>query len=107
MVKGKCAKQVVICTIVTPENERFVGENWCGDPQGVCPRRGNEGYKKCRDICKQYGHAEIMALQAAGIKARGSHAYIEGHIHSCMGCQHELFTAGVLTVTVGPPEDFS
>ena len=102
---GPCAKTTVRCTLVTPEGERFVGENWCANPQDKCPRAPGEGYEKCITICQQEGHAEIVALRVAGTKAVGSRAYIEGHTYACMNCQHGLFAAGVRSLTVGAPTD--
>lgn len=100
---GPCAKQTVICTLITQEGERFVGTNACASPQEVCPRLPGEGYEKCKSICDQRGHAEEQALRAAGTKAKGSHAYIEGHVWCCQNCQIELFRNGVAALTVGSP----
>ena len=100
---GPCAKRTVICTIVTPTGEKIVGENLCNNPQEVCPRTDNEGYEKCRVICNQAGHAEIVAIFNAGEKAKGSRAYIEGHSYACRECQKALFAAGVLSLTIGSP----
>lgn len=95
-----CAKKRVICTIVTEEGERIVGENYCEAPQKVCPRLPNEDYLKCRIICKQSGHAETVALKLAGEKAKGATAYIEGHTHACRDCQEALYGAGVKYISV-------
>jgi hypothetical protein len=37
----------------------------------------------------------------AGDKAMGSRAYLEGHTYACMECQHTLFGAGVISLSVG------
>lgn len=105
---GPCAKLVVRCTLITPDGRRFVGENSCANPQPVCPRLPGEGYDKCKTVCQQAGHAEIVALQHAGAAAAGAHAYIEGHTHVCRDCQETLVAAGVHAFTVGQPpkEDF-
>lgn len=103
-MSGPCAKTTVTCTLVTPGGECFVGTNECVNPQTVCPRATGEGYEKCKTICRQVGHAEVVALQRAGEQARGARAYIEGHTYACMECQHALFGAGVRSISVGAPE---
>lgn len=100
---GPCAKQTVTCTLVALTGERFVGTNACGNPQVVCPRTFGEGYEKCHTICQQAGHAEEQALRAAGDKAKGAHAYVEGHVWCCQNCQIELFKHGVKALTIGSP----
>lgn len=100
---GPCAKLVVRCTIVGYWGARFVGENSCANPQTTCPRLPGEGYDKCVNICRQNGHAEEVALRAAGDIAVGARAYIEGHTHVCRNCQEVLTAAGVSSFTIGPP----
>ena len=100
---GPCAKQTVKCTIITPEGNRYVGTNACARPQAVCPREPGEGYAKCISICDQKGHAEEQALRAAGLFAKGAHAYVEGHTWACQNCQIELFNAGIAALTIGAP----
>ncbi|MEX3764429.1 hypothetical protein [Paraburkholderia phenoliruptrix] len=102
-MSGPCAKKRVLCTIVTPRGERFVGENVCASPQATCPRAPGENYDKCITICGQEGHAETVALARAGDKARGAHAYVEGHTYACRDCQQQLFGAGVAALTIGAP----
>ena len=102
-MNGPCANATVRCTLITPSGERFVGENWCGNPQPACPRAPGEGYDKCKSICRQEGHAEAVAVRIAGEKARGAHAYLEGHTYACMDCQHTLFGAGVESLSVRRP----
>lgn len=104
-MRGPCAKKVVKCYIVTRDFEVFEGENDCANPQPACPRVGNEDYLKCRIICKQSGHAEIMALQAAGDKARGAEVLITGIDNVCKSCQKALFAAGVESITIGNPNE--
>lgn len=90
-----CAKKVVRCVIVAENGKAYIGENWCSNPQEVCPREPGEGYEKCQSICKQSGHAEINAIKAAKRDADGATAYLVGHHHYCKACQLALFTAGV------------
>lgn len=100
---GPCAKTTVTCTLVHPDGRRFVGTNYCEDSQPVCPREPGEDYRKCSSICRQAGHAEIVALRLAGDAARGTRAYVEGHTYACQNCQEALFRAGVASLTIGAP----
>lgn len=93
-----CAKQTVICTIVLPGGEAVYGTNRCAKPQPVCPREPGEGYEKCRSICGQYNHAELVALHSAemqGIDVMGGRAIITGHDHVCDECERALYFNGV------------
>ena len=100
MSKGPCAKTHVTCTIVATDGRKFVGSNWCGNAQPVCPREPGEGYEKCKSICHQSGHAEEDAVRLAGDAAKGATAYLHGHTYACMNCQHALFGAGVKFLSV-------
>jgi hypothetical protein len=100
---GPCAKTTVRCTIVTVAGDHITGENWCANPQPVCPREIGEGYAKCQTICRQEGHAEAVAVRLAGPKARGARAYLTGHTYACQSCQEALFGAGVESLSVGVP----
>lgn len=93
-MNGPCAKTRVFCEITSPSGEKFVGENWCANPQAVCPRAPGEDYTKCRTVCQQEGHAEVVAVRLAGAAAAGGTATLRGHTY-CMDCQHALFGAGV------------
>lgn len=75
--------------------ETFTGTNDCRNPQPSCPRLPGEGYEKCKSICDQEGHAEEIALKAAGDKAKGAIAELEGIGYFCKQCQLKLFAAGV------------
>lgn len=79
--------------------ETFTGTNDCRNPQPSCPRLPGEGYEKCKTICDQEGHAEEIALKAAGDKAKGAIASLEGIGHYCKNCQIKLFAAGVISLT--------
>lgn len=103
-MNGPCAKAAVRCTLITAAGERIVGENWCANPQAVCPRAPGEGYDKCKTVCQQEGHAEAVAVRLAGDMAKGAHAYLEGHTYACQSCQEALFGAGVAALTVGAPK---
>ena len=90
-----CAKKNVICYLFSEDGRVFEGTNACRNPQTTCPREPGEGYEKCTTICDQVGHAEMVALDAAGDAANGSTALLVGHHHYCRACQEALFAAGV------------
>jgi len=99
--RGPCAKKSIVCTIIAEDGEQFTGENSCDNPQASCPRVG-ELYKRddftlCRSICQQSGHAEVMALKAAGPKAKGAIAIVEHH-RVCDDCRQKLQEAGIKAV---------
>lgn len=98
---GPCAKTTVTCTLVTPSGEHIVGTNYCRNAQPACPRLRGEDYEKCRTVCDQAGHAEIVAVALAGEKARGARAYLQGHTYACQSCQEALFAASVISLSVG------
>jgi hypothetical protein len=102
-MNGPCAKTTVRCTLVTAAGEHIVGENWCANPQPVCPREPGEGYEKCKTVCQQEGHAETVVVRLAGPKAHGARAYLTGHTYACMDCQHAMFAAGVAAFGIGNP----
>lgn len=97
---GPCAKKTVVCVIVSEDGTMFIGMNNCETPQSTCPRLPGEGYEKCRTICNQPGHAEIMALNKAGSEAKGARAYVRGISYVCRECQEALFAAGVRSLHV-------
>ena len=101
-MKGLCAKQTVAAFIIT-DKDIFAGFNYCEDPQVACPRIGlpsGEGYELCRDICKQKAHAEINALEKAGIEARGGVLILIGHTYVCRDCQKAIEAAGIKEVKI-------
>jgi deoxycytidylate deaminase len=104
VMRGPCAKQRVIATIVAPDGRRFVGENDCANPQEICPR-GNMptgvGYHLCKEICQQGSHAEIAALAAAGEAARGGQLYLQGHTYACKPCIDACLRAGIVEIHIG------
>lgn len=111
---GLCAKQSVMCTIIDLlTGARYVGTNYCLNPQGQCPRKdlpSGKGYEMCREICEQPAHAEVNAAHAAMKGNRGrltqAIAYVEGHTYSCDRCLKVLEEAGVGQVIIGaPPEE--
>jgi deoxycytidylate deaminase len=101
-----CAKQQVRATIIMPDGRRFVGTNAADNPQASCPRGdmpSNVGYELCRDVCQQPGHAEEMAIQAAGGSCPGARLYLEGHGTVCPRCLEACYNAGIRTIFIEPP----
>ena len=93
-----CAKVQVFVTLRHPDGREWRGENWCRNPQPVCPREPGEDYTKCQTICGQEHHAEMDALRQAGADARGCTATLKNHTYFCSTCQHALFHAGVVSL---------
>jgi deoxycytidylate deaminase len=107
---GPCAKVRVFCTLVHPDGRRWTGENSVRRAQDTCPRGGmpsGDGYHLCRDVCDQIGHAEVVALAAAGADAAGCTAYVEGRDFVCYDCQARLVAAGVRRFVLGAPPTHS
>ena len=98
---GPCVKATVKCVIVALDGQRFTGTNYCNNAQSACPRIAGEGYGKCKSICRQEGHAEIVAVALAGESCRGATAYLTGHTYACQPCQEALFGAGVSFLSIG------
>lgn len=98
-----CAKQVVEATIVGRSGRVYVGRNDCASPQEVCPRRdmpSNVGYHLCRDVFRQEGHAEVMAIRAAGDDSCGGSLTLRGHITVCPSCMSACDAAWIVHITV-------
>lgn len=107
---GPCAKQTVTATIVDLSGLRHVGTNYCLNPQTTCPRGDmptGVGYHLCKEICQQVGHAEPVAIAAAGAAARGATLYLEGHTYACDSCKGVAHAAGIVEIVVGKPPDDS
>ena len=62
--------------------------------------KSGEGYELCKLICKQVGHAEVVALSLAGDTAKGATLYLTGHTYICEDCQRALDFAGVAKVVI-------
>ena len=72
----------------------------------VCPRvlRGSAtgtDYYLCKEICKQNGHSELMAVRKAmekGIETKGGDIYLWGHWWCCQPCWEEMIKGGIANV---------
>lgn len=96
-----CAKRQVRAILTVLDGRRFVGRNDCANPHSSCPRQPGEDYSLCRFACRQYGHAEVMALRAAreaGADTRGAALVVQGHDRMCEACRAAMVEAGVNSV---------
>lgn len=103
-----CAKQVVTARIIGRDGHTYTGTNACRRPQAVCPRGdrpSGSGYDLCRDVCEQEGHAEVMAIKAAGDQAEGGTLYLDGHRAVCPDCQRACDAAGIAQIHVLPSKE--
>lgn len=106
-MSGPCVKQRVRATIIATDGAMFAGENDCENPQTRCPRAGmptGVGYALCQSVCRQTGHAEINALNAAGDAALGATLYLEGHTYACDPCRAACAEAGIADIVIGSPD---
>lgn len=104
MITGLCAKVTTKATLIAKDGKRYIGMNWCKNPQPKCPRLYGEGYDKCINICEQYGHAEVMACMMAGKNATDGTLYLEGHTYACKNCLRVMGEYGVNLVIGSPPK---
>lgn len=103
---GPCAKQTVTATIIALDGSRFVGTNYCKNPQPVCPRAdmpSGVGYELCVSICRQPAHAEVNAIHLAGEAARGARLFLEGQTYACSSCKQACDAAGISEIIIGQP----
>lgn len=84
-----CAKAIVVALLEGQSGRWYVGSNACRSPQPVCPREPGEGYEKCRTICDQVGHAEIVAIDLAGEDARNGNMLV-GYHYVCDLCSAKM-----------------
>lgn len=63
---GNCAKRVVRCTLETLGGEVIIGENWCLNPQDVCPREDGE------EAMRQVAAAPDAVTRARAISRAGA-----------------------------------
>ena len=93
----RCIKQTTIA-IIHKDGEYWLGTNSCKNPQKECPRYdalSGFAYEKCKNVCKQTGHAEVNALLAAGKNAKGGDLYLIGHTYICKNCKEAMDKAGI------------
>lgn len=106
--KDSCAKQVTVA-IIMKDGMYWIGTNSCEKPQNKCPRGklpSGVGYEKCKNICKQTGHAEENALKAAGKNAKGGDLLLLGHYYICDNCKKLMEKAGIRRTYIGIKDYF-
>lgn len=103
-MSGKCAKRETIA-VVENNGRYWVGSNWCQNEQENCPRSKlptGVGYEMCQRICRQECHAEVDALQNAGLRnAKGGKLYLIGHSYCCDNCKKEIEEYGIKEIIIG------
>lgn len=98
---SRCKGRHVVAVLVGLNGELYLGTNGVEHPQPVCPRRAQSGYARgedwglCLSVCGQQGHAEAMAVQAAGQHAHGGTLLLFGHDTICPDCMALLEQAQV------------
>ena len=100
-----CRKQSTAAVIVKDGEIVANGSN-SGIRVDVCPRvvKGSKtgtDYHLCKEVCKQEGHAEAMAVKDAhkqGIDAQGADLYLWGHWWCCKPCWEAMEGAGIKNV---------
>jgi hypothetical protein len=101
---GPCIKQTVKCTIVDIDsNTKYIGTNYCKNPQTDCPRKDmptGVGYELCKKICNQVGHAEEVAANLVKTKIKNGYATIEGHTYACDKCKQILNEKGIHDIRI-------
>lgn len=100
---GGCAKQPTAAVVV--KDGKIIGQ---GTNAGIrvleCPRWGSPtgtNYGPCKDVCKQEGHAEAMAVKDAtknGFDTQGADLYLYGHWWCCQNCWEAMIKAGIKNV---------
>ncbi|MFA6250832.1 MAG: deaminase [Candidatus Shapirobacteria bacterium] len=97
-----CIKQPTGAVVV--KNSQIIGR---GSNAGIlvtsCPRieqgyQTGQGWHLCQEICRQEGHAEIMAIKDAlthGHNPQGADLYLEGHWWCCQNCWDFMLQNGI------------
>jgi len=102
-LNNKCAKITVFAKLLLISGEVFEGFNSCACPQKECPRDEDDGYEKCKKICKQTAHAEVNAINAAinqDLDVVGSTLIVYKHTNICNDCHNYANNAGVGNVII-------
>ena len=101
-IKDRCRGRHVVALLISKDGEAFAGSNGVDNLQPVCPRRKEalcyergEQWELCRRVCGQAGHAEAVAVAAAGKHADGGTVILFGHDMACPDCRATMQAAGV------------
>ena len=88
-----CFKREVCAVIVDKNGKIASGTNEIRNSEVTeCPRLKGENYVKCKELCRQEGHAEIVAITNAilkGLELNNSNLYLMGHHRICVDCSNE------------------
>ena len=99
-----CFKREVCAVIMDRNGKIAVGENRIyNDDVDICPRLKGENYEKCTSVCKQKGHAEIMAIKDAKdkeLELEGSILYLMGHYRICDNCESACKEVGINNIII-------
>lgn len=96
-----CRDKTIVAVLThKPTGQKFYGTNGIKRDVGYCPRnesnlRMNDGYDKCRNICRQEHHAEIAALLSAvrhvpNLPLHQCVIEVYGTYQACNNCQMVL-----------------
>lgn len=108
-----CRDKTIVAVLThKPTGQKFYGTNGITRDVGYCPRNEsnhcmNEGYDKCRNICRQEHHAEIAALSTAvrhvpNLSLHQCVIEVYGTYQVCNNCQMVLAKHGVYINGVYP-----
>ena len=108
-----CRDKTIVAVLThKPTGQKFYGTNGIKRDVGYCPRnesnhRMNNGYDKCRKICRQEHHAEIAALLSVvhHVPNPPLHQFVidvYGTYQACRNCQMVLDKHGVYINGVYP-----
>jgi len=101
----QCKKQTTYAVIYKDKQIVGIGSNEISADIEICPRDeagcvSGEGYEMCTDVCKQAGHAEVMACKDAGGLADGGTLYLMGHAYCCNDCLLVMVKHGITEVVI-------
>lgn len=101
----QCKKQTTYAVIYKDGFVVGTGTNEIYADVEECPRDlqgcvSGEGYHLCTEVCKQKGHAEVMACKAAGKAALGGTLYLMGHTYCCDNCIEVMADHGIFEVVL-------
>ena len=105
LANSGCIKQPTAAVVVRKGKIIGRGAN-AGQKVEICPRiihncPTGTGYEYCKTVCKQEGHAEVMASRDAlknGHNLKGASLYLDGHWWVCEPCWNEIIKNGILRV---------
>lgn len=85
--------------IITSGSNEGQLQTWCEREKLGC--KTGEGYEHCKNICKQFHHAERSAIHRAlssGMDVKGAKLYLSGHWWACAPCWKWCADAGIVEI---------